>query len=115
MSVGRASSRSAGTSGSRNHAVARASSPRKGSILAASPGQRLARSAVPLGFLPAVVTLPPEAGELRQRGGGDRDDAHQEPDDEERQEPEPPARAVEPDRKSTRLNSSHGYISYAVF
>src|SRR2546422_5117053 len=22
---------------------------------------------------------------------------------------------VEPDRKSTRLNSSHGYISYAVF
>src|SRR2546429_6024690 len=30
-----------------------------------------------------------------------------------------PARAVglagEPDRKSTRLNSSHGYISYAVF
>src|SRR5687768_17847761 len=27
-----------------------------------------------------------------------------------------PQRAVEdPDRKSTRLNSSHGYISYAVF
>src|SRR2546429_7144052 len=24
-------------------------------------------------------------------------------------------RGVEPDRKSTRLNSSHGYISYAVF
>src|SRR2546422_2697743 len=24
-------------------------------------------------------------------------------------------RAVRPDRKSTRLNSSHGYISYAVF
>src|SRR5687768_17908376 len=23
--------------------------------------------------------------------------------------------AAEPDRKSTRLNSSHGYISYAVF
>src|SRR2546429_7337599 len=31
----------------------------------------------------------------------------------------PPAHATEPasvtDRKSTRLNSSHGYISYAVF
>src|SRR2546422_5798824 len=25
------------------------------------------------------------------------------------------ARATETDRKSTRLNSSHGYISYAVF
>src|SRR3989449_5000816 len=25
------------------------------------------------------------------------------------------AAAVRPDRKSTRLNSSHGYISYAVF
>src|SRR5687768_18366818 len=24
-------------------------------------------------------------------------------------------RALSPDRKSTRLNSSHGYISYAVF
>src|SRR2546422_11350767 len=26
-----------------------------------------------------------------------------------------PRRASRPDRKSTRLNSSHGYISYAVF
>src|SRR5687768_18062093 len=26
-----------------------------------------------------------------------------------------PARSVRQDRKSTRLNSSHGYISYAVF
>src|SRR6185503_21192195 len=26
-----------------------------------------------------------------------------------------PACAPDPDRKSTRLNSSHGYISYAVF
>src|SRR2546429_6819199 len=26
-----------------------------------------------------------------------------------------PARATRTDRKSTRLNSSHGYISYAVF
>src|SRR5712675_2502413 len=26
-----------------------------------------------------------------------------------------PHPAVSPDRKSTRLNSSHGYISYAVF
>src|SRR2546429_1746510 len=29
--------------------------------------------------------------------------------------PEDAVRAVEADRKSTRLNSSHGYISYAVF
>src|SRR2546422_6441220 len=28
---------------------------------------------------------------------------------------EPRNEAVEADRKSTRLNSSHGYISYAVF
>src|SRR2546422_1982397 len=27
----------------------------------------------------------------------------------------PPASRAAPDRKSTRLNSSHGYISYAVF
>src|SRR5687768_17643015 len=27
----------------------------------------------------------------------------------------PPNKFVNPDRKSTRLNSSHGYISYAVF
>src|SRR2546429_8131057 len=27
----------------------------------------------------------------------------------------PPKRGLERDRKSTRLNSSHGYISYAVF
>src|SRR5205809_6131960 len=26
-----------------------------------------------------------------------------------------PRRQLHPDRKSTRLNSSHGYISYAVF
>src|SRR2546429_2887097 len=33
------------------------------------------------------------------------------------QSPSPPAETVtvRPDRKSTRLNSSHGYISYAVF
>src|SRR2546422_7673474 len=30
-------------------------------------------------------------------------------------EQDQPARAAESDRKSTRLNSSHGYISYAVF
>src|SRR2546429_2897152 len=32
------------------------------------------------------------------------------------QHPRPHIRPIEPiDRKSTRLNSSHGYISYAVF
>src|SRR2546422_7369550 len=30
-------------------------------------------------------------------------------------EPPPPAKSRTRDRKSTRLNSSHGYISYAVF
>src|SRR2546422_2156900 len=29
--------------------------------------------------------------------------------------PAPPPRGAAGDRKSTRLNSSHGYISYAVF
>src|SRR2546422_5422571 len=32
-----------------------------------------------------------------------------------RQEPGGSERALSEDRKSTRLNSSHGYISYAVF
>src|SRR2546422_2942096 len=32
-----------------------------------------------------------------------------------REVPRPDARDREVDRKSTRLNSSHGYISYAVF
>src|SRR5256884_2812432 len=30
-------------------------------------------------------------------------------------DPAPALRPLEADRKSTRLNSSHGYISYAVF
>src|SRR2546429_8686975 len=33
----------------------------------------------------------------------------------DRQGPRSPPRYGIPDRKSTRLNSSHGYISYAVF
>src|SRR3989449_9688768 len=42
--------------------------------------------------------------------------AHGTPVWEDREEPERIGRAVsELDRKSTRLNSSHGYISYAVF
>src|SRR3712207_7235681 len=32
-----------------------------------------------------------------------------------RQEPHPPSRHANQDRKSTRLNSSHANISYAVF
>src|SRR2546422_4351298 len=61
-------------------------------------------------MLPAVtepVDLPAQVGERRQqRRTGDpavRDDL-------EIAVQQPP-----PDRKSTRLNSSHGYISYAVF
>src|SRR5687768_17719953 len=53
--------------------------------------------------------------EMKDRRGAARDDlgAH-----EEKREPdEDPdeTRADREDRKSTRLNSSHGYISYAVF
>src|SRR2546422_3123398 len=33
----------------------------------------------------------------------------------EREDSPQPTRSVHGDRKSTRLNSSHGYISYAVF
>src|SRR2546422_1890587 len=48
----------------------------------------------------------------------DRDYDHEGPEH-EREYAEHVARcdgdAVRPDRKSTRLNSSHGYISYAVF
>src|SRR2546429_6596999 len=42
----------------------------------------------------------PVARHARRRPGVDRDEI---------------AQAAELDRKSTRLNSSHGYISYAVF
>src|SRR3989449_4786726 len=48
----------------------------------------------------------------------DQDEPGDERQAEERQavSPEPPGRVgAHPDRKSTRLNSSHGYISYAVF
>src|SRR2546429_7142459 len=56
---------------------------------------------------------------FRQRGAAS--DAAQEVGDDDaqpwpqRQVFEDGERAVERDRKSTRLNSSHGYISYAVF
>src|SRR2546429_6695525 len=45
---------------------------------------------------------------------GADDDDHERAD---RREPEPLPKLAQPlrDRKSTRLNSSHGYISYAVF
>src|SRR2546422_2395290 len=54
------------------------------------------------------ANLPPSPGQSRRRGyrrGRARAAAH---DLGERRE-------VPQDRKSTRLNSSHGYISYAVF
>src|SRR3712207_7653502 len=60
----------------------------------------------------------------RRRGGGDaaggpRQDVPDEPDDHERARPAPLARRIggyrPRDRKSTRLNSSHANISYAVF
>src|SRR2546422_2089685 len=52
-----------------------------------------------------------------------RQDGRQQPSDDDEQVSEPaghvaPSRALAltgQDRKSTRLNSSHGYISYAVF
>src|SRR2546422_3180482 len=63
----------------------------------------------------------PNAGAaLGNRRGGDQQDERQT----EEEQPEgklrrarrlPPPQAHPQDRKSTRLNSSHGYISYAVF
>src|SRR3712207_7314771 len=50
---------------------------------------------------PALVGGPPPGG--RGQGGGARPGG------------EPDARHDHPDRKSTRLNSSHANISYAVF
>src|SRR5687768_17772339 len=54
----------------------------------------------------AVQRLPPFAAQPPDHAGGrrQRQRHHQQP----RQE-------ADRDRKSTRLNSSHGYISYAVF
>src|SRR3989449_3203364 len=51
----------------------------------------------------------PDAPRDPRRGGG-----HHGGLDEPRRAPTPTGR-VRGDRKSTRLNSSHGYISYAVF
>src|SRR2546422_1981291 len=54
--------------------------------------------------------------------GGQRDDARGRPPPRRTARPAPPrapgrvlVRSLPRDRKSTRLNSSHGYISYAVF
>src|SRR2546422_3711054 len=55
-----------------------------------------------------------EAGEGGQQRGMDVQDAPRESPDEIRAQDAHEAREAQ-DRKSTRLNSSHGYISYAVF
>src|SRR2546429_906145 len=52
--------------------------------------------------------LPIYAGGPRRFGAGARDER-------ELRQISRPDRAEQRDRKSTRLNSSHGYISYAVF
>src|SRR2546429_4661662 len=46
---------------------------------------------------------------------GARTDAHDEPTPDGCRDHPPTRFQKGPDRKSTRLNSSHGYISYAVF
>src|SRR5438034_8320920 len=50
----------------------------------------------------------------RARAAGGRDDQHSR-ERERRRVAEPPEHADQRDRKSTRLNSSHTVISYAVF
>src|SRR2546429_8105058 len=52
--------------------------------------------------LPGALVISPLEGDAHDAGGGDHV-IH------------PPETALRLDRKSTRLNSSHGYISYAVF
>src|SRR5687768_17916792 len=52
-------------------------------------------------------------GALQARGGARR--APRPPGDRQGHRPRRGRRPRVPDRKSTRLNSSHGYISYAVF
>src|SRR2546422_2040363 len=54
-----------------------------------------------------AVYVPREQGRAGVERGRER--AHQ------RREHPREHQALKPDRKSTRLNSSHGYISYAVF
>src|SRR2546422_4541144 len=55
-------------------------------------------------------------GEHVEGAVGEVDDARDAEDQREaRRDEEQHHRVREPDRKSTRLNSSHGYISYAVF
>src|SRR2546422_8041976 len=54
---------------------------------------------------PGAIGEPKQLGEMQHRTPGLRCADH----------PKVPLVAVSLDRKSTRLNSSHGYISYAVF
>src|SRR5205085_11980986 len=54
-------------------------------------------------------------GEDARRALAARDRARQPGDPPARGDGELPRRALQPDRKSTRLNSSHSQISYAVF
>src|SRR5205809_2627928 len=69
------------------------------------PYTTLFRSAADLGrVLAALPASPPAAVCLRRRGAHNRRDRGI-----------PDLGAACADRKSTRLNSSHGYISYAVF
>src|SRR2546422_6704737 len=68
----------------------------------------------PVSEPPGQSGLLPEYGELARGGGGSDLDPPQGREADAR----PPQRepgAARVDRKSTRLNSSHGYISYAVF
>src|SRR2546422_6298721 len=78
-------------------------------------GRQDALYAVPAGSLP--VSMEGELIERRiRRGGAGRED--EDGDDCSRSHWPPRSSCRQPsarDRKSTRLNSSHGYISYAVF
>src|SRR5687768_17820134 len=58
---------------------------------------------------------PPPVLRQRRIQPGHLDGSHVDRADRRREAVEPRLRSQMGDRKSTRLNSSHGYISYAVF
>src|SRR5690606_41709596 len=62
-----------------------------------------------------VVALVPAGAQARVGIRQQREDEHGQQAEGEGQAPERKGNAVEQDRKSTRLNSSHVKISYAVF
>src|SRR5687768_17707554 len=96
--------------------------PRAGAVMATADIERigLARGPIEAGVVAAIEEVLQRAAHVAEILGGAEDDGIRPQHGigarlERRQCAHLDLRDLRPDRKSTRLNSSHGYISYAVF